>query len=359
MTMTEPLLSVIVPAHQAERALAMVLGALSASDFPRDRWELIVVDDASTDATAEIAAQWADRVVSLHDRPRGPGFARNRGVEASRGSWVVFIDADVAVHPDTLSGFAAAIESEPDLDAIFGAYDDAPPSPDFLSQYRNLLHRYVHVSSAGEAETFWAGCGAARRLAFVACQGFDEHRYPRPQIEDIELGYRLRDRGGRILLRPAIQGAHLKQWKFWGSAKTDLFDRGIPWVRLLLERDSLVQSANLNLKRGEGIKTALVGLALTLFAVGILWKRSAPALIASLLLLGVVLSNMPLFAWFVRRRGAFFALAVIPMNLWYYTLSGAAVVLGFGSHLFRRRSEMRREKTAKVALTTDRGPSQR
>ncbi|HVT39909.1 MAG TPA: glycosyltransferase [Gemmatimonadaceae bacterium] len=349
-----PMLSVIVPVHQAETALPKTLAALAASDYRRDQWELIVVDDASTDGTAKVAAKWADRVLRLPGRPHGPAFARNRGVEASRGTWVVFIDADVVVHADTLRRFVTVVEADPGIDAVFGSYDDTPSSPDFLSQYRNLLHRYVHLEGAGKADTFWAGCGAVSRSAFLAAGGFDERRYVRPQIEDIELGYRLLDRGGRIALSPLIQGAHLKRWRFWGSVRTDLFDRGIPWVRLLLERGGLGRRANLNLKHGERIKTALVGLALLLLAVAILWRRPELAFSGVILLLAVVLSNLPLVVWFARRRGALFALATVPLNIWYYVLSGFAVVIGFGLHLADGCPRVKRRDSTEMALDTGR-----
>ena len=273
--MAPPLLSVIVPAHQGAAVLPVALGALAASDLAREAWELIVVDDASDDGTGDVARQWADRVLTLTGRPHGPAYARNRGTEAASGEWLVFIDADVAVHRDTLSRLLEAIAADPSVDAVFGAYDDAPPAQGFLTQYRNLLHRYVHLGSAGAADTFWAGCGAVRRSAFTEVGGFDERRYPRPQIEDIELGYRLRDRGRSIVIRPEIQGAHLKRWTFLGSLRTDLFDRGIPWVTLLLERRRLARPANLNLKRGERAKALLVGSACALLAVAAL--TAAPA----------------------------------------------------------------------------------
>ncbi len=337
MSAPPPLLSVIVPAHQGAELLPVTLGALAASDLPGDRWELIVVDDASSDGTAAVAARWADRVLTLPGLPHGPGFARNRGVEVSRGDWVVFIDADVRAHPDTLRRFAEAIAQEPRMDAVFGAYDDAPPARGVLSQYRNLLHRYVHLDSAGETDTFWGGCGAIRRSAFLAAGGFNEARYPRPQIEDIELGYRLRDQGCRIMIRPEIQGAHLKRWTFAGSLRTDLLDRGIPWVRLLLERSRLAKPANLNLKRGEPLKAALVatGLLLLLLAAVTGWW---PLLLgAGAALAAVVASNHALVRWFARERGALFALGVIPLNLWYYLVSGLAVAAGLALHLLHGR----------------------
>ena len=357
--MSSPLLSVIVPAFRGTATLPQALSALAANDLPRGCWELIVVDDASDDGTSELARTWADHVVSLPGRPHGPAFARNRGVEASTGLWLVFIDSDVVVHADALRLFASVIERHPDVDAVFGAYDEAPPAKGFLSQYRNLLHRYVHRLGSGEADTFWAGCGAVRRTAFVAVGGFDERRYTRPQIEDIELGYRLKDRGGRILLRPEIQGTHLKRWTLIGSTRTDLLDRGIPWIRLLLERGKIARPANLNLARGERLKTGMIGVALVLMLGALLWRRFDAAFGAALLLLAVELSNLRLLAWFARQRGVLFALAVIPMNLWYYFVSGLSVVFGFALHLARGSQQRKSRNTREMALDTARGRTPR
>ena len=359
--MTAPLLSVIVPAHNAAALLPLSLGALLGNDLPRSRWELIAVDDASSDDSGAVAARFADRVVTLAGSPHGPGYARNRGVEASRGEWVVFIDADVVVHPDTLRRFAEAIAADPAINAVFGAYDDCPVEPGFLSQYRNLLHRYVHLTGAGRAETFWAGCGAVRRSAFAAVGGFDERRYRRPQIEDIELGYRLRDQGGSILLDPGIQGAHLKHWRFSGSVKTDVLDRGIPWVRLLLERRRLGPQTHLNVTGSERAKTLLVGLALALLLLGGVTTRRSALLAGVFLLLVIVVWNLPLFAWFARQRGERFAVAVIPMNLWYYVMSGVSVVAGVALHLLEGspHRDPPLASTSGLGPVADRAPSGR
>ncbi|MBK7595157.1 MAG: glycosyltransferase family 2 protein [Gemmatimonadetes bacterium] len=252
--------SVIVPAHQAALLLPDTLDALSRSSLPRVRWELLVVDDASTDDTARVAARWADAVITLDGPPRGPGGARNAAAARASGTWLVFIDADVRVHPDTLERIATVVTEDPALVGVFGSYDDAPAEQGLLSEYRNLLHRYVHLRGAGDAETFWAGCGAIRRDAFEAVDGFDTARFPRPQIEDIELGYRLRDRGWRIRLDPSIQGTHLKRWRLWPMVRTDFRDRGLPWMRLLLERRGRT-APTLNTGRAEQLRVGLAGWA--------------------------------------------------------------------------------------------------
>ena len=334
--MTVPQFSVIVPAHDGAAVLPQSLGALAASDWPRESWELIVVDDASRDGTGTLAARWADRVITVPDGPRGPAYARNRGAEHCRAEWIVFIDADVVVHRDTLRRFAEARQAEPATDAFFGAYDANPPAPGFLSRYRNLLHRYVHLTNAGPAETFWAGCGAVRRSTFLGVGGFDERRFRRPQIEDIELGYRLHDRGSRISIRPEIEAAHLKRWTLSGMVRTDLFDRAIPWVRLLLQRRRIASSGHLNVKPGERVRVLLTCLGLVLLVLGgLLW--SLPLLLAGAgAWVATALSNIPLLAWFARQRGLAFALGVIPLNLWYYLTNGVAVLAGGLLHLFDR-----------------------
>jgi cellulose synthase/poly-beta-1,6-N-acetylglucosamine synthase-like glycosyltransferase len=252
-------LSVIVPARNEAETLPWSLGALLRSDLPRQHWELIVVDDASGDATAEVARRYADRVIELPGpRPFGPAYARNRAAAAARGEILAFIDADVCVHTDTLRRFADLFRDDPGVGAAFGSYDANPTAPGLVSQYRNLLHHHVHQRSGGDADTFWAGCGAVRHSVFVEADMFDEWHYSRPQIEDIELGARIRSLGHRIVLRPEIQATHRKQWTLGAVIRTDLLDRGVPWTRLLVQRGSVMRTATLNLKRAEKVKTVLV-----------------------------------------------------------------------------------------------------
>lgn len=327
---SRPLLSVIVPVRDCAAHLEQTLPALAASTLPRERWELIVVDDASADtATATVARRYADAVLRLRGRARGPAYARNQGVMRARGEVLVFVDADVRVHADTLERFAAAFAGAPDVAAVFGAYDTEPPVPGFVSQYRNLAHHYVHATNAGVAETFWTGCGAIRRSVFLRAGGFNAARYPRPQVEDIELGYRVNDLGYRIELRPEIRATHLKRWTLSGMLLADIRDRGVPWTKLLLERRNGARRGVLNVSRTEKLVTLLAALALVLGGAS-LWTTSAALASAALLCAVVGLGlNLPILCWFARQRGLRFALGVIPLRALGYWVNALAAATGW------------------------------
>jgi len=322
--------SVIVPVHNAARMLDACLASLERSTV-RD-FECIVVDDGSTDDSEAVALRHGATVVSLPNRG-GPARARNRGAAQARGGVLVFFDADVCVHTDTLAQIAAHLDEHPHTAAVIGSYDNSPADPGIISQYKNLLHHYVHHHSSPQAWTFWAGCGAVRREAFFDVEGFDES-YARPCIEDIELGLRLRRRGHRIDLNPAIQATHLKRWTFWTLLRTDLLDRAVPWFVLMLR--SRTMPPDLNLRRSHRLSVVLVFLLLLLLATPAHWFRLAPwtwgvgvvALAAALMGL-----NWDLYRFFARQRGVGFAAAAVPLHWLYYGYCGVAVGIGACVHL--------------------------
>jgi hypothetical protein len=175
-----------------------------------------------------------------------------------------------------------------------------------------------------------------RADVFHALGGFDTGRYPRPQIEDIELGYRLRDRGAVIILDPTIQGTHLKGWALGPMMLTDFRDRAIPWMRLLLERRRR-NRATLNVSRGEQVRVTAAGLALAALAAAAALRDVRPAWLAFGLLLGVAASNAALYGWFARHGGVGFTLAAVPLHLWYYLSNAVAGTVATLAHLVRPR----------------------
>jgi GT2 family glycosyltransferase len=297
-----------------ERSLPPLIDMLARGELV----EVIVVDDTSSDDTPVMAAEMGARVLPSGGR-LGPGGARNKAAVQARGEILWFVDADVVVHENAALELQRAFIG-PDVTAVFGSYDDQPPARNFLSQYKNLVHHFYHHRGKSEASTFWAGCGAVRKDAFLAIGGFDVVRYTRPSIEDIELGYRLRAAGGRILLWPALQGTHLKVWRFFNLIHTEVFCRAIPWSRLMLSQTGLVN--DLNVGTAERFRAA--GAALFFAGVVGAMYQVIPWWIAFALFGAIALANIDLLRLFYRRKGLLFALRGLLFHQVYYLYSSAA-----------------------------------
>jgi glycosyltransferase involved in cell wall biosynthesis len=315
MALARPRVSIVVPVYNDARNLADCLAALRAAEIPGS--ELIVVDDASRDDSVAVARRAGATVIPL-EQNAGPAVARNRGAAAASGEIVFFVDADVAVARDAVRRVADDFAADPNLGAVFGSYDDTPRAPGIISQYRNLLHHFVHQQGNPEASTFWAGCGAIRRATFVQVGGFDEGAFGRA-IEDIELGYRVRRAGHRILLDKGLLGTHLKVWTFTSLIRTDIMVRAIPWSRLIMAHG---RPNDLNLKADQRLSAVLVVLGLGALLLAPFWPiLLAPAAGA---LLAVATLNRTLYGFFLRRRGVRFVAAAIPLHLLYYLYSIAS-----------------------------------
>jgi glycosyltransferase involved in cell wall biosynthesis len=329
-------ISIVIPVRNDPVHLRACLQGLAATRGAEDR-EVIVVDDASTDGSAAVAASLGARVLRL-ERRAGPAAARNRGAEAARGGIVFFVDADVCVHPETVGQVVSAFAADAGIDALFGSYDRQPGERNFLSQYKNLFHHFVHQQGSAEASTFWSGCGAIKRSVFLEMGGFDT-RYARPCIEDIELGARLRRAGRRIVLRKDIQATHLKRWTLPGIVRSDVWDRGVPWTELILREGSLPDDLNLRLAQRASaalaylLVAALLAAAWRPFGLGVFaWLG-----VASGLLLAIAAVNRRFYSFFARERGVPFAVRVVPLHVLYYLYSGAALAIGVVRHVWRTR----------------------
>jgi GT2 family glycosyltransferase len=277
-----------------------------------------VVDDGSIDGTAAEAQKLGARVMRTGGRS-GPGRARNIGGREAKGDILWFIDSDVVVREDAVHSIRRALVEDGYV-AVFGSYDDSPPANNFLSQYKNLVHHHYHQIGRGDATTFWAGCGAVRKETFLSVGGFDAARYPRPSIEDIELGYRLRAANGRIRLDPTLQGTHHKVWKLRRLLITEIRDRALPWSRLLLTRGGATDALNVTLP--ERIR-ALIACLLPP-SIGMSPTELAPEWPAVALLGLAYAANLELFALFRRRNGILFALGGVLFHQLYYLYSTVA-----------------------------------
>lgn len=295
----KPSLAVIVPATDAPPTLERCLDAVRQ------------------------AGAGAEVIVQTRPSGAGPAEARNAGAARAVAEVLVFVDADVIVHPDALTRIQELFAADPELAAAFGAYDDRPAAAEAVSRFRNLLHHHTHMTSPGPAETFWAGLGAIRRETFFASGGFDPERFPRPAIEDIDLGRRVRAGGGRILLDPEIQGTHLKRWSLVDMVRTDLLRRGVPWARIQFEERELSSSLNLSWRYRFSAVSALA------VALGIASRR--PAVAAAGLAANVAV-NRDFYALLERRGGARLVLAGVPLRILHELVGGASLVVAAAEH---------------------------
>jgi len=266
----------------------------------------------------------------------GPAAARNLGAGIATGTHLWFVDVDVVVAEDAARVLHASCEST-GAAAIIGSYDDRPHARNFLSQYKNLVHHYYHHRGKQQASTFWAGCGAVERAVFMRLGGFDARRYRYPSIEDIEFGYRLRDAGGQIVLEPALQGRHLKEWRLLNLVHTEIFRRALPWSRLMLKRKELTD--DLNLGKGERARALL---ALATLASAAVWALGLlDGWVVAILVAVLLAANVRFLAFFVRIRGLVFAARALLFHQFYYVYSSVAFAVATVEHYLSRVKENR------------------
>lgn len=208
------IVSVVIPTRNKRPLLARTLAALEAQTGGPEAWEIVVVDDASADGTAEMLAASAARPGSRLrivrcDANVGRAAARNRGVAAAAGRWLLFLDDDILAGPGLLAAHLSRLAAGADVGTI-GRVRTAPEIVD--APHFHYLDTRGAAKVAGEAvpaRYFVTQNAAVPRDAFRAVGGFDE-RFSAYGFEDAELAFRLAGRCGlRFLAVPGPPPCHL------------------------------------------------------------------------------------------------------------------------------------------------------
>jgi O-antigen biosynthesis protein len=187
-----PRASVVVCAYNAQATLAETLDGLTELEYPD--YEVIVVDDGSTDATESIARRYDVRLISTANH--GLSAARNAGLAESTGEIVAFIDADARPDLHWLQYFAAAFE-DGDYAAVGGPNITPPGDGKIAECVSNAPGNPTHVMLSDRVAEHIPGCNMAfRRETLSAIGGFD----PRFHVagDDVDVCWRIQDAGGTI-----------------------------------------------------------------------------------------------------------------------------------------------------------------
>jgi glycosyltransferase involved in cell wall biosynthesis len=181
-----PRFSVVIPAFNAAATLARAIESVRAQSWPAH--EIIVVDDGSTDATADVARRFGDEVRLIRQPNSGVSVARNAGAAAAMGDWLAFLDADDWYAPDRIRLHAAWIAEDARLDCLTGDYEyrDADGALLGTSMAQHESGRMMLAKAAGAERIVMET--PAELAAFVADHFGDTHTLSVPRARFVELG---------------------------------------------------------------------------------------------------------------------------------------------------------------------------
>jgi len=334
--MTKPFLSIIIPYYNAAGTIGGLLTSIARSKHAPP-YEVIVVDDGSKDKYEIRNTKYEIPLKLIRlKRNMGPAVARNRGVRAARGKFIVFLDSDVEVFPDTLSQIAKIYTDDPDIVALTGVWVKNQRSRAFFPNFKALRDWSYWINErdkSGYYFLFSTRIASIKRSVFMRLGGFDE-TYPAPLVEDIELTYRIARRYA-IIFAPSVRVRHEFE-DFWPIAKK-YFLRAFYWTRLYRRRkrfDPVATTWSEAVTTISAVATLFFGLVSLFAAVGIpsisnityqisnsIWVK----LFIGSLLLHIFLIRKFL-AFLVREKGFIFAVKgfFTGLILYCFIFAGAA-----------------------------------
>lgn len=316
----ERFISVVIPNRNGASTLGQCLAAALASDYRR--FEVVLVDDGSEDASVEIARRFPCRLVRL-PRREGVSRARNAGARAARGELLLFVDSDCLLPRDALAVANACFGERRDR-VLGGTYTPVPHDRDFYSAFQSA---FIHHFETKRSEPDYVAAHAMVIDAelFRRSGGFVEGSFigVAASVEDVEFSHRLRRLGCRLAMEPALRVTHVFRFSLRRSL-ANAVRKARTWTAYSLEnRDLLGDSgaASLELKANVACVLLAAGLLAGAVASGTAWPLlGAPPLLA----LDLYWNRRLVAAWRAAGGARFAALAV----LYYLTLYAAAVAVG-------------------------------
>jgi glycosyltransferase involved in cell wall biosynthesis len=214
-----PFFSIVIPTYNRPERLGACLRSLTELDYPRDRFEVVIVDDGSPTPMDAVVAPFHSQmsVTLLRQANAGPAAARNAGAQQAKGELIAFTDDDCMPSPNWLSGFAARLVQSPEA-MVGGRSLNALPENLYSTASQALIDYLYSYYSDPQKEMFFASNNIAMaRSQYLAIGGFDTS-FPLAAAEDRELCDRWAQRGYAMSYAPEVtirHAHHLSLKSFW------------------------------------------------------------------------------------------------------------------------------------------------
>jgi len=283
--------SVVIPVYNGEATIAYCLKCATALDYPREKFEIIMVDDGSTDKTVDVAKQHPVKVIQKEHT--GYPSTMNAGIRVAKGEIVVNIDSDTYISKDWLIKVIEEFK-EPKVGIASGYVATAPTSSIWAKLAGFEKEDLYDKIKSKQVNFITTTCTAYRRELFMEVGFFNESLR---RGSDEELAHRALKAGWKIILRKDALCYH-----DWASSLTKYFVKHV--LNMLYEVDSILRYPEL--LRGKDIAHPLdlyVPLALTfLLVLTPIWLLVNSAWVSILSLLGLILYHLPQTKRIIRKH---------------------------------------------------------
>lgn len=310
--------SIIIPVHNSQDTIRPCLDAVYSS-LNKD-FELIVVDDKSTDSTASLVKGYPCSLISL-EKNRGAAFARNAGVSRAGGRILLFIDSDVLIKDDTLDIIDKAFEEDSGLAGVTGLLSVSCPHSNFFSQYKNLYMHYVFKRCPKYVSFLYGSIMAIRKEEFLP---FNETY---KITDDTELGQRYKDLNKEIALVGGLEVVHLKKYSPAGIIRNDFF---VPfwWAKSFIAHKGLRDIFKEKRFSHAGMPQLItIGLSY-LFICSLLFTGEYRGAVFIAFLIMYFFLNFDYFLFLRKEKGGFFLLQSIGFMFIDSLIMGLGAITG-------------------------------
>ncbi len=328
-------ISVIIPNRNGGKTIGRCLDAVFSSDF--EKYEVIVVDDCSTDNSVEIIKKHPCRLIRLHSHS-GSSKARNTGARdaqarANGNKILFFTDADCVPEKNALSiAYEVLRKHGPDT-VVGGTYTPLPYGGGFFDTFQSVFINYSETKNAGNPDYVASHAMAIYAGTFRRIGGFNEKFLP--ILEDVELSHRLRQGGCRLVIIPGLLVRHVFNFSFLGSMR-NAARKSFYWtIYSMNKKDFLADSgaASVELKTNVVFAYIILLLILTHPFLG-----SPTPIFASMILFAanIAISKKLLLDFYKAKGAIFLLLAAVYYTTFYAFAAGAGGAAGVISYLFNK-----------------------